>query len=197
MKSLSLFLAVLGLCGTAAAAEAPHKATPAKQPAGPVLSVPPGIDAPERERDYVTLVEKARKAYTTAKSVDGRRAARQAFQIDSHNFMGLMHTAKDWVGVFKKSVVINTGRRSLEIEIAPGLTLQTSDNAFDDRAYDNMIKPFAPMAATVAELSIGQPVRFSADILGAVLSNDDDMVLQPRLMVRFSDFKVIDEAPKK
>jgi hypothetical protein len=191
MKSLSLILAILCLCGAAAAQPAHQLA--ANQPAGPVLSVPPGLDVPERERDYVALVEKARKTYTSAKSVDGRRAARQAFQIDSHNFMGLMHNAQGWVGIFKKSDVLANGRRSLEIEIAPGLMLQTSDNVYDDGAYENMIKPYVPMAKIIAGLSIGQPVSFNAEILGAVVSNDDDMVLQPRLMVRFSDLKILNE----
>jgi hypothetical protein len=196
MKLLSLVFVVLCVCGTAAA-DTPYKPT-SKPPAGPVLSVPSRIDVPERERDYVALVEKARKTYTSAKSVDGRRAARQAFQIDSHNFLGLMHSAQGWVGIFKKSNVLADGRRSLEIEIAPGLTLETSDNTYDDRAYQNMIEPYAAMAKTIAGLSIGQPVSFSADILGAVLSSDDDMVLQPRLMVRFSDFTILDEpAPPK
>lgn len=197
MKTLSLVLALLLCLSGVAAAEAPHKAAPPKLPPGPVLSVPPGIAVPDRERDYVMLVEKARKTYVSAKSVDGRRAARQTFQIDSHNFMGLMHHAKGWVGVFKQSKALSDGRRSLEIEISPGVTLQTSDNIFDDRAYDNMIKPYAPTAKSIADLSIGQPVAFDADILGAILSNDDDMVLQPRLMVRFSDFKVLDEPARQ
>ncbi len=197
MKALLVSLIAICLCGTALAATPVVKSV-SRVPVGPIFSAPPGIPIPDREREYVEIVDKARKAFQSAKSVDGRRAARAAFQIDAHNFMGLSHDAKDWVGIFKESKFLPNGKRSLRIEISPNVTIETGNNEFDDSVYETLIKPYMPIGKLIGDLAIGQPVSFSANLIGAVISSDEDMVLQPRVIGRFSDFKVLDEpAPAK
>lgn len=197
MKALIVSLIAVCLFGTAFA-DTPIVKSVSRVPVGPVFSVPPGIAIPDREREYVGIIDKARKAFQSAKSVDGRRAARAAMQIDTHNFMGLSHNAKDWVGIFKESKFLPDGKRSLTIEISPNVTIETGDNEFDDRVYETLIKPFMPIGKLIGDLSVGQPVSFSANLIGTVISSDEDMVLQPRVIAKFSDFKVLDEpAPPK
>jgi hypothetical protein len=195
----TFFVSLIAVClfGTALA-ETPAVKSVSRLPAGPVFSVPSTIAIPDRERDYVGIVDKARKAFLLAKSVDGRRAARAALQIDAHNFMGLTHDAKDWVGIFKESDFMPDGKRSLRIEIAPNVTIETWDNGYDDSKYETLIKPYMPIGKLIGDLAIGQPVSFSANLIGAVISSDEDMVLQPRVIAKFSDFKVLEEpSPKK
>ncbi len=116
-------------------------------------------------------------------------------QIDAHNFMGLSHNAKGWLGIFKQATTLPNGRRALQIEIAPGVTIETWDNPYDDRAYETLIKPYAPIGGKLDGLAIGQPVSFDADLIGAVISSDDDMVLQPRIIARFFALNTLDEPP--
>ncbi len=197
MKALFVSLIAVCLFGTALA-DTPIVKSVSRVPVGPVFSVPPGIPIPDREREYVGIIDKARKAFQSAKSVDGRKAARAAMQIDAHEFMGFSHDAKDWVGIFKESKFLPDGKRSLTIEISPNVTIETGDNEFDDRAYETLIKPFMPIGKLIGDLSVGQPVSFSANLIGAVISSDEDMVLQPRVIAKFSDFKVLEEpAPKQ
>jgi hypothetical protein len=41
-------------------------------------------------------------------------------------------------------------------------------------------------------LSIGDEVVFSADLIGAVISSDDDMVARPQVIARFIKLQKID-----
>jgi hypothetical protein len=190
----ALFLSLIAVCLFGSAlADTPVVKSVSRVPVEPIFSAPPGIPIPDREREYVGIIDKARKAFQSAKSVDGRRGARAALQIDAHNFMGLSHDAKDWVGIFKESNFLPDGKRSLRIEISPNVTIETWDNEFDDRAYETLIKPFMPIGKLIGDLSVGQPVSFSANLIGAVISSDEDMVLQPRVIAKFSDFKVLNE----
>ena len=53
------------------------------------------------------------------------------------------------------------------------------------------------MARVLDSLSIGDAVRFNADLLGAVISSDDQMVLQPRVIAAFSKIsRLSDAAPQ-
>jgi hypothetical protein len=196
MRVLFVSLIAIGLFGTAHA-NTPVVKSVSRVPVGPIFSVPSGIPIPDREREYVAIIDKARKAFQSAKSVDGRRAARIALQIDAHNFMGLSHDARNWVGIFKESDFLPNGERSLRIEISPNVTIETWDNEFDDGAYETLIKPFMPIGKLIGDLSVGQPVSFSANLIGAVIGSDDDMVLQPRVIAKFSGFKVLEEPAKK
>jgi hypothetical protein len=43
-------------------------------------------------------------------------------------------------------------------------------------------------------LTIGDEVTFTADLIGAVISTDDDMVARPQIIGRFSKLQKIDAA---
>ncbi len=150
-----------------------------------------------READYIRIVETARKQYAGSRSVDGRKTTRINFQIAVHDFMGLSHNAKGWVGVFKGSKRTHEGLLSMDIEIAPGVSISTMDNAETDVSYDTLVKPYVPVGKAIGDLSIGDMVTFSANLIGSVISTDDDMVLHPQLIAQFSELRKLEDTPAK
>jgi hypothetical protein len=147
---------------------------------------------PPREAEYIGIIQNTRRQYAAARSIDARRNTRMAMQSAVHNFMGLSHNAQDWVGVFKDSKKNSEGSRSLEIEIAPGVTIATWENPCVDAPYYTMITQFSALGQLIDGLQIGDDVTFSADLIGTVISSDDDMVSRPQIIARFSALKKIE-----
>ena len=192
MRKLLLIAALL----LAPAANAQTKPPP--KPATDVIIGSSRAALPQREAEYIGIIQNTRRQYAAARSVDARRNTRMAMQSAVHNFMGLSHSAQDWVGVFKDSKKNPEGSRSLEIEIAPGVTIATWDNPEADASYYTMIKQFSGLGQLIDGFQIGDDVMFSADLIGAVISSDDDMVSRPQVIARFSKLQKIDAtAPAK
>jgi hypothetical protein len=152
---------------------------------------------PPREADYIRIVEDARRQYLGARSIDGRKNARLTLQSAVHNFMGLAHNAEDWVGVFKDTKKNPLGTQSVKIEISPGVTIATWDNPASDATYYTLFQQTSPMGKLVSSLSIGDEVVFSASLIGAVISSDEDMVLRPQVIGKFSKLEKIAPPPEK
>lgn len=107
--------------------------------------------------------------------------------------MGLNHNAQDWVGVFKDSKKTHEGTVSLEIEIAPGVTVTTWGGTQLDASYGTLMKPYTPVGKAAGSLAIGDSVLFSANLIGSVLSSDDDMILHPQVIGQFSKLQKLDD----
>jgi hypothetical protein len=183
--------------GLAFAATALAQSPPKTQPS-PGLIASARAPLPQRESDYIAIIDKAQKQYAANRSVDARRNTRANLQIAVHDFMGLAHNAQDWVGVFKDSKQTHEGALTLEIEIAPGVTIATWDNAAMDVSYNTLLKPYMPVGKVAGSLAIGDTVVFSANLIGAVISSDDDMVLHPQVIGQFSKLQKLDDtAPQK
>ncbi|MDB5392990.1 MAG: hypothetical protein JWM91_496 [Rhodospirillales bacterium] len=119
-------------------------------------------------------------------------------QIAVHEFMGLSHNAQDWVGIFKDCKKTREGALTLEIEVAPGVTIATWDNANMDVSYNTLLKPYTSVGKIAGSLAIGDTVVFSADLIGSVISSDDDMVLHPQVIGQFFKLKKQDDpAPQQ
>lgn len=152
---------------------------------------------PAREAEYIGIVQDARRQYLSARSIDARRNARMAMQSATHNFMGLSHTAMDWVGVFKDSKKNPQGTQSVEIEISPNVTIETWDNPASDATYFTLFQQKSPMGQLVGSLAIGDEVVFSAELIGATISTDEEMVLHPRIIGKFNKLEKIAQPPAK
>jgi hypothetical protein len=151
---------------------------------------------PQHESDLIAIFQNSQRQYIAARSADARKNTRMAMQSALHNFMGLSHSADDWVGVYRDSKKNPSGSMSVEIEIAPGVTIATRDNPPSDGTYNMLIKPFSAIAKTIGELRIGDEVVFSANVIGSAINSDEDMVLHPRLIAEFTKLKKIDaDAP--
>jgi len=203
MRTCLPAVAAILLCAATAIAQTPPVPTPAPaQTAGPPKAPPRQLPEivgsakgllPQRETDYIGLIDKARKQYAVSRSVDARKNTRVALQIAVHDFMGLSHNAQDWVGIFKDSKKTREGTLTLEIEIAPGVTIATWDNANMDASYGTLLKPYMPVGKITGSLAIGDTVSFSANLIGNVLSTDDDMVLHPQIVAQFTKLSKIDD----
>jgi hypothetical protein len=114
-------------------------------------------------------------------------------QISIHEFMGLTHQAEGWVGTFMGGNKAEDGSRSIRIEIAPAVAISTWDSPYGDASYDTMVAPSTPVARVVDSLTIGQPVIFSADLLGSVIGDDEEMVMHPRIIAVITRLTSIDD----
>jgi hypothetical protein len=193
-KFLPILAAFLFLSASVdAQTKPPAKPAPQQAKPEPIIG---SAKAPlqRRESDLIAIFQNARRQYIAARSVDARKNTRMAMQSTVHNFMGLSHSAEDWVGVFKNSKKNPLGSVSVEIEIAPGVTIATSDNPAADGNYNTLLKQFSAMAKLIDGFKIGDEVVFSADVIGALISSDDDMVLHPQLIAKFSALKKIETA---
>jgi len=188
-----LLIATLLFASATTNAQTQPPAPPAPAPAPEAVIGSAKAPLPQREADYIVIIQNARRQYAASKSIDARRNVRMAMQSTVHLYMGLSHRAQDWVGVFKDSKKNPEGSQSLEIEIAPGVTVATWDNPTADATSDTMLKQSSALGKLVYGLSIGEEVMFSADLLVSVVGNDDDMVLRPRVIARFSQLKKLDE----
>lgn len=175
----------------APAATAQTKKPPTAAPAPQAVIGSAKAPLPPREADYIRIVDDARRQFLSARSNDARKGARMAMQSAVHNFMGLSHNAENWVGVFKNTKKNPLGTQSVEIEISPGVTVSTWDNPASDATYFTLIQQTAPMGQLVSSLSIGDEVVFSANLLGAVVSSDEEMVLRPVVIGKFSKLEKI------
>ena len=171
---------------------------PPPKPATEVIIGSSRAPLPQRDAEYIGIIQNTRRQYAAARSVDARRNTRMAMQSAVHNFMGLSHKAQDWVGVFKDSKMNPDGTQSLEIEIAPSVIIATWDNPASDTTYYTRIKQLSALGKLIDDLQIGDDVTFSADLIGTVVSTDDDMVARPQIIARFSALKKIEPpAPAK
>jgi hypothetical protein len=159
-----------------------HPAPPSRPPPGAI----PEPTLPDREAQFIAIVEKARTEFTASRSNDARTTVRLGQQITLHEFVGTNRTVTDWVGTFKGSKIAQNGYRSVLIEIGPGITVATWDTPYADGRFETMVKPFAPMAQVLSDLEIGQNVVFNAELIGMVLGNDNDMVMHPRVLAKIS-----------
>jgi choice-of-anchor A domain-containing protein len=158
----------------------------------PARYEPSGAQKPDPERDGIAIIDASRAEFAASRSVDARAGVRIGLQIKIHRFLGLTHNARGWTGIYKGSRKSEDGSRSIAIEIAPGIVIATWDSRFVDAPYHTMVKPFAAMARVLDGLTIGQPVIFSADLLGSVIASDDDMVMRPRIIARITALKSVD-----
>lgn len=186
----SLLIALLFLA-PAATAQTKQSTPPASAPATNEIIGSAKAPLPPREADYIRIIQDARRQYLGARSNDARRNARMAMQSAVHNFMGLSHGAQNWVGIFKDSHKTPAGTQSVAIEISPGVTIATWENPATDETYRTMFQQSSPMGKLVSALAIGDEVVFSADLLGAVVSSDEEMVLRPRVIAHFTRLEKI------
>jgi hypothetical protein len=203
MRNVLPIIAATLFCSAAAIGQVPAQPkAPSPAPAPKIQQGPPPVvtsargPVPQRELDYIALIEQARKRYSLARSVDARRYVRLDMQIAVHDFMGLSHNARDWIGIFKDSKKTHEGTVTLSVEIAPGVIIRTWDNTELDTSYNSLLKPFLPVGKLAGTLQIGDTVMFSANLMGSVISTDDDMILRPQVIAQFQKLEKLGDDGK-
>jgi hypothetical protein len=144
---------------------------------------------PQRERELIDILTSARKAYQTSHSPSPAKDARMDMQIRVISFMRQSQLATDWVGTVKSRGITPDGNAWISIEIADGITISTWQNEREDADSATMFRPHAKLFAAAQSAKIASPIIFSGTILKSVLANDDEMVMHPQFIARFSSLK--------
>ena len=150
----------------------------------------PAASMPQRERDLIAILTDARKQYQTSKTANPAQDARMNMQMRVIGFMRQSQVADDWIGTVKTRGITPEGKAWITIEIADGVTVSTWTSRGDDSDSGTLIRPSTPLFATVQQAKIGSTVIFSGTILKSVLAADDDMVMRPQFVARFSALKI-------
>lgn len=141
---------------------------------------------PQRERELIDILIKARNDYKTSHSPSPAQEARIAMQIRVISYMRQSQLATDWIGTVKSRGITPEGEAWITIEIADGITVSTWTAAREDQESATMFRPHAKLFAAAQSAKIASPIIFSGTILKSVLANDEEMVLQPKFIARFS-----------
>jgi hypothetical protein len=144
---------------------------------------------PQRERDLIDILTSARKSYQTSHSPSPAKDARIDMQIRVISYMRQSQVATDWIGTVKSRGITADGNAWISIEIADGITVSTWQIERDDQDSATLFRPHAKMFAAAQGAKIAAPVIFSGTILKSVLANDDEMVMHPQFIARFSSLK--------
>jgi hypothetical protein len=150
----------------------------------------PAASAPQRERDLVDIVMDARKQFQTSKTANPAQDARMSMQMRVIAYMRQSQVADDWVGTVKTRGITPDGKAWITVEIADGITVSTWTSQADDLDSGTLIRPSAPLFATVQQAKIGSTVIFGGTILKSVLATDDEMVLRPQFIAHFNALKI-------
>ena len=150
----------------------------------------PGANMPQRERDLVDILLGARKQYTSSHATSSASDARIGMQIRVMGYMRESQIATDWIGTVKTRGLTPDGEAWISIEIADGVTISTWQTQRDDQSAATLFLPHAKLFPAVQAAKIGSPIIFSGTILKSVLANDDEMVLRPQFIARFSALKL-------
>jgi len=145
---------------------------------------------PQRERDLVNILLDARRQFTASHATTSAADARVVMQIHVIGFMRESQVATDWVGTVKSRGLTPDGTAWISVEIADGITVATWQTPRDDQSSATLFLPHSKLFPIVQSAKIGSPVIFSGTILKSVLANDDEMVLRPQFIARFSAIKL-------
>ena len=145
---------------------------------------------PPRERELIDTLLAARKSFQTSHSLSPAKDARIDMQIRVISYMRQSQVATDWIGTVKSRGITPEGNAWISIEIADGITVSTWQTERDDQDSATLFRPHAKMFASVQGAKIAAPVIFSGTILKSVLANDDEMVMHPQFIARFSSLKL-------
>jgi len=150
----------------------------------------PSAGMPQRERDLIAIIDDARNHLASNHGPTPAQDARMAMQIRVMGFMRQSQAAQDWVGTVKTRGTTPEGAAWVVIEIAENITIATWQTEQNDINAGTLFKPRSKLFTSVKSAKLGQPVIFSGIVLKSVLGPDDQMVLNPQFIARFSAVRV-------
>jgi len=171
----------------------PHPAPGARKPPPNPDTFVGGARMPDRERQFVGIFADTARRYEAARTASQRTDFRISEELQVGQFMRQSQDASGWLGVFKGTRSTPDGDVWFAVEIAPGLVLSTQQNRYADEGVQTLIHRYSPMRKVLDHLQVGDIVVFDATMLSMDVSNNDDMVLRPHLVVRFATIKPLEE----
>jgi len=147
-------------------------------------------DMPKRERDFLAIIGDARGQFKTTRSDAARTDIRVSMQIRITNFVVESAKADGWLGIVKRMGTTREGDSWIEIEIAPDLTLLTSQNLDLDPDHVTLIRKGSGVDKSIADIGVDQVVIFSGTMVRYLTGTDEDMVQHPKIYSHFTDIHV-------
>ncbi|HLG89423.1 MAG TPA: hypothetical protein VKZ79_19765 [Alphaproteobacteria bacterium] len=175
------FLAIASFLAAAASA--------AVSIAGPAIFPALEAAAPQRERDFLTIIGNARDDLNGAGTVGKRADVRMGMQVKLANFIQVSDQAKDWVAVVKEHGRTREGDAWITLEIGPNVTVRTVRSLSDDPEHVTLVRAFSPVAERLKKIEIGQKVAFSGTLVRYLITSDEDMIERPQIFAHFTDIK--------
>ena len=119
---------------------------------------------PPQQRKFVDIIKKGAKAYEDAKtdlksSVALRKRDKEACAALGNS------TATNWVGKITDIGANREGKAYIQIEVAPGIRVQTWSNAFSDMNDNTLIPENSKVFNAIIDGDDGSPITFSAKFI--------------------------------
>ena len=162
--------------------------------ADPAGETPPPADAnapqvPQRERDFIKIIENARQEAKVSHSL---KDVRMGLQIRVMDFYQQSHEFEGWLGTVQATRTTQDGDVWISVAIADKITLTTSPTRAADRYYRTLLRGGTPLANVASRLRTGQRVQFTATLFRYVNDSDDDMINNPRMLGHFTELKPLE-----
>ena len=145
--------------------------------------------APERERDFLSIIGNARDQLKDAGTLDKRADVRMGMQVKVMDFIQLSADAKDWVGIVKEHGRTREGDAWITIEIGPNVIVSTVRALNDDPGHVTLIRAKSAVSEGLKKIEIGQKVAFSGTLVRYLITSDENMIERPQLFAHFTDIK--------
>lgn len=147
---------------------------------------------PQREKDLIGVFARARKQYISGRSGTFAKDVRVGMQLGVVAFMEKGQDADDWIGTVKTHGTTPEGDVWLTLEIADGVTVSTWQTGVADKDERTLMPPYSPLHDLAQGAEIGKQAVFSGKILGSLITNDDEMISRPQLIMRFTALRIIE-----
>jgi hypothetical protein len=154
------------------------KSTPAPSTTVAALSQTTAQDV---EKTFIEAVTSARSLYETAANEMQQGATRSTRKQRICAAVPNL-SATDWTGTVASLSSNGDGWGVLSIEIAPKVTVSTTNNAFSDGVEKTLLNPTSEIFKKASHLSQGQKVRFS----GTFISSETDCAVERSMTLKGS-----------
>jgi uncharacterized protein len=138
-------------------------------------------EMPEDERAMINAIYEAMKLYKFGRTEIQQGAARPA-RAQALCRLLPSRDARNWVGKIYKLSTNGEGRGVLEVQIAPDIYVETTNNALSDAFDHTLIDPQSTLFRALTQLQEGQKIQFS----GSFLPSDTDCFRETSLTLNGS-----------
>lgn len=148
------------------------------------------IKMPEFQQQFCTILMDYSAKYTA----ETNELKKSKIRTDRKNaLMTLKYKPseiKDWIGVLKSVGTTSEGTAFVEISIpSTTITAKTWNNSLSDFEAHTLIKQSNPLYDKLAEMNEGDAVTFSGKFLGYDGITEEGKMVDPGIIIKFSDIK--------
>ena len=181
------------------AAELPQQAAatgddvPLASPTVPVEQVAeasPKDQPPKSEAAYIAAWQAAQEPYRNADNQLKAAAVYNRMLEEMRKAVPDNHVT-NWTGTVDSMGTNSDGDAWIVIAIAPGLTVQTWNNALLDIREHTLIHRDSPLYNTLKDFKPGQKVAFTATLIGLGDVKEKDKVTEPDMIANFTSVEAV------